>query len=264
MYTRVRLFAGAAFLAAATLAGSAASAATANLSMQSFAPRDLSGARGTLDGFLQAHQVSNRRAETFEEFDAWNGARGTANPANTKVGSFRATGDAGNGRSVVGSGRDLQVRGDNVMPWGRYNTDALPDGLVGGKWLDSNDNTGMEWTISGLGAFNFVGFFLNDVADVGGVFSIQVAGEGFTRSFADLAGAAGRLPNGGLHLVLIELSEAVEELTISMGHNRTNDGFGIDGAMLARVAPVPLPPAAALLAGGLALIAGFRRRPRPV
>jgi hypothetical protein len=55
------------------------------------------------------------------------------------------------------------------------------------------------------------------------------------------------------------LSEAVSRLTIELMHDRTNDGFGIDGAAVG-VAPVPLPPAALLLLTGIAGIAGLRRR----
>ena len=46
-------------------------------------------------------------------------------------------------------------------------------------------------------------------------------------------------------------------------HNRSNDGFGIDGVTVGHLAPVPLPPAAALLLGGIAGARGPRRRRRP-
>ncbi len=149
----------------------------------------------------------------------------------------------------------LQVRDDNAMIWGRYNANALPPGLVGGNWLDSNDNTGMEWKIGGLGTFNALAFFVIDAADVGGKFSIKVGDQ----VFSDLAGGK-RLANGNIHFVRILLDAAVSDLTVQLMHDRTNDGFGIDGAMIARVAPVPLPGAAGLLLGGMALLAGLRRR----
>jgi hypothetical protein len=47
-----------------------------------------------------------------------------------------------------------------------------------------------------------------------------------------------------------------------MFHDRTNDGFGIDGAAAMRIAPEPVPPAAALLVSGLAAFGLFRRRRR--
>ncbi len=158
----------------------------------------------------------------------------------------------GTGNSVVNGGPATEVRSDNTMRWGRYNTD-----LLGGNWLDSNDNKGMKWEISGLGSFNTVAFFVLDAADVGGKFSIKV---GDTR-FTDLAGGK-RLANGNIQFVRIALDAAVDRLTLVLRHDRTNDGFGIDGAMIANLAPVPLPPAALLLIGGLAALGGLRYRRR--
>jgi hypothetical protein len=157
---------------------------------------------------------------------------------------------------VVGDAGKLQVRNDPTMPWGRYGTDAnVP---LGGNWLDSNDNRGMRWDIGGMGEFNAVGFFLLDAADVGGKFSLKVG----DTLFSDIAGAGGKLQNGNIHFVKILLSEAVSSLRIELMHDRTNDGFGIDGVTVANVAPVPLPPAAALLLPGLLALGALRRRAR--
>jgi hypothetical protein len=60
--------------------------------------------------------------------------------------------------------------------------------------------------------------------------------------------------------VTITLEKAVESLSIKMGHNRANDGFGIDAAMVGQMAPAPIPPAAALLFTGVAALAGLRWR----
>jgi hypothetical protein len=144
------------------------------------------------------------------------------------------------------------------MPFGRYNStnsDLLPDGLVSGNWLDSNDMIGMEWKIEGVGLFNALAFFVIDAADVGARFSMHIGDS----SFLDLAGGA-RLANGSIYLVIAQLSETVDSLTVEFLNDRTNDGFGIDGAMIANIAPIPLPPAAALLFAGLAALAGLRRR----
>ena len=104
-----------------------------------------------------------------------------------------------------------------------------------------------EWQIGGVGKFNALSFFVLDAADVGGKFSIKVG----DTLYSDLAGAGGRLKNGNIHFVRILLDEAVENLTVELMHDRSNDGFGIDGVTVAQVAPVPLPPAAALLLPGL-------------
>ena len=260
MAARARLFAGGVVVAGALAAASAAGAVSVSLaSFDAFSRADLAGAQGAAAAFLATRSL--KHVETFENLPAWNASAGTAgaaNPAGTASGSFAATGAAGSGSSVVGSGNALQVRGDNDMRWGRFNTDAVtPGGVLGGKWLDSNDNTGMTWTISGIGRFNALGFFVTDVSDQGGRFSIAAGGT----VFSDLAGSAGRLASGNMHFVSLLFDEMVDEFTLTLGHDMANDGFGIDGAMVA-VAPVPLPPAAGLLLGGIALLGalGWRRR----
>ena len=80
--------------------------------------------------------------------------------------------------------RKLQVRDDNHMRWGRYNTRRRRRPARRGNWLDSNDNRGIKWRIKGVGQFNAIGFFVTDVADVGGKFSIKV-GETLYRDLAD-------------------------------------------------------------------------------
>jgi hypothetical protein len=196
-----------------------------------------------------------RGRESFQGYAAWNGRSGTSDPQNTKVGSFSAFGAGGSGHSVVGDGSKLQVRDDPIMPWGRYGTSA--GAALGGNWLDSNDNYGMRWKIGGIGSFNSLAFFVLDAADVGGKFSIKVGG----KLFSDIAGADSRLKNGNIHLVRIMLSEAVDRLTVELMHDRPNDGFGVDGATVG-LAPVPLPPAALLLATGLAGLVALGRRRR--
>jgi hypothetical protein len=252
----VRLYFCVALLVAATTVASAAGAVTARLEVDRFARADLAGAQAARADFLARHTVGNLRAEGFEGYRPWGAGGGTQDPGATRVGSFAALGHAGSGRSVVGDGRRLQVRSDNTMRWGRYDADAAPSGLAG-NWLDSNDNTGMEWRLSGLGKLNVLAFFVIDAADVGGRFSIRVG----DTLFSDLAGGR-RLANGNIHFVRIFLDHAVDDLTVRLMHDRTNDGFGIDGVLAGRIAPVPLPPAAALMLPALALLAGARRRGR--
>jgi hypothetical protein len=250
MVTRVKLCLGTA-IAAAFLSATAAGAATVDLGYERFGRSDLSAARDAMSGFLGSHTVRKLHQETFEGYKAWNGRSGTTDPKNSKVGSFDAFGAAGSGDSVVGKGSRLQVRNDSTMKWGRYSTDAT----LGGNWLDSNDNRGMKWKIDGVGKFNAVSFFVLDAADVGGKFSIKVG----KTLYSDIAGGA-KLANGNIHFVHVLLSEAVDHLTVRLLHDRTNDGFGIDGATVARVGPVPLPPAAALMLPGLLALFGLRRR----
>jgi hypothetical protein len=259
---------GAALASAALIVGSAAGAATATTKVVTFTDKtQLTGAQQALSDYLSGKVITNRHVETFESFGAWTkpGDPGTSNPQSTNVGNFTGLGTKGSGNATIKGGTAAEVRGDDSMAWGRYNTarsDLLPEGLIGGNWLDSNDMTGLSWSIGGLGKFNTLAFFLIDAEDVGGQFSLKVGDQSFT----DLASAGGKkLLDGNLMLVLVELSEAVESLTVELlmhdkFGNHINDGFGIDGAILANIAPVPLPPAAALLFVGIAALAGVRRR----
>jgi hypothetical protein len=251
MFSGVRLCLGAALAAAALTISSASFAATVNLSIDRFERTQLGAAQAAMAGYQAGHKL--KAVETFEEYQAWNGTTGTANPQHTKVGSFTSFGAAGSGHSVISDAARLQVRDDDSMPWGRYSADN--GGLLGGHWLDSNDNLGARWEIGGVGKFDSLAFFLLDAADVGGKFSLKVG----DTLFSDLAGASGRLKNGNIHFVRIMLSEAVNNLTLELMHDRTNDGFGVDGAAVG-VTPIPLPPAALLLLTGIAGIAGLRRR----
>ena len=232
--------------------GSRASAAT--LQVDNYARSQFGAAQSAMNDFLASNRI--RAVETFEGSSAWNGTRGTSDPQNTNVGSFATLGGHGTGGAAVNGGRALEVRGDNTMPWGRYDTDTLSSPL-GGNWLDTNDTYGMKWEVGNLGKFDTLAFFLTDVADVGATFSIKVGDE----LFSDIAGSSGRLANGNIHLIRIALDRAVENLTVELIHDRLNDGFGIDGATVVEIAPVPVPPAAALLVTGLAAFAGLRRRP---
>jgi hypothetical protein len=246
--------------AACALLLSAGMGFAATLDVTHFARSDYAAAKAALDAFQAGtdgsigagQRLEATRTEDFEGFQAWNGTSGAANPT-TQVGRFSSLGGVGTGGSAVNGGTGLQVRHDNPWVWGRFNTAG-----VDGKWLDSNDTLGMRWEVSGLGKFNALAFLLTDVADVGAVFSIKV-GETL---FSSVVGAGGRTENGSVQLVRILLPETVSSLVVELRNDRLNDGFGIDGATIAHVAPVPVPPAALLLlSGGLAL-AGLKARRR--
>lgn len=243
---------------AVTLTTSGASAAT--LQVTSFGAGDYAGAQAALaafrsgtDGWGGANkQVNAVRTENFENMKAWDGSSGDANPT-TAVGAFTSLGGRGSGASSIAGGAALQVRSDDPWVWGRHNASG-----VDGKWLDSNDTLGMRWDVGGLTQFNSVAFLLTDVADVGGKFSIKVG----DTLFSNLLGASGRLANGSIQLVRILLPASVSGLRVELFNDRLNDGFGIDGATVASVAPVPLPPAILLLASGGAALFGVSRRRR--
>ena len=244
-------------LAAALAAGLGSGAQAATVNLTSFNRADLAAARQAGKDLLAGQKVSNLHVETFEGKPAWNGSSGTTNPQNTKVGSFTSITDLGHGagHSVINGGAGLEVRGDNDMAWGRYNADELAPG-IGGEWLDSNDTQGMRWDIAGLGKFNTLSFFLIDAADVGAQFSIKVG----DTLFSQILGAGGRTLDGNIQLVTILLDSTVDSLSVALFNDRLNDGFGVDGVMVAHVAPVPVPPAAALLVSGILAFGAFRRR----
>ena len=250
MLSRVKLCLGAAATAVVLTISTAASAVTVDLSVDRFQREELGANAGAVSSFLNG--VSIKGQETFESHKAWDGHSGSTNPQQTKVGSFSSFGAKGSGQSVIGDTSKLQVRADDTMPWGRYSTSGA---ALGGHWLDSNDNLGMKWEVSGLGKFNTLAFFVLDAADVGGKFSIKVG----DTLYSNLAGAEGTLRNGNVQLVKILLSQAVTNLTVELMHDRTNDGFGIDGAAVG-LAPIPLPPAALLLGSGLVGLVALRRR----
>jgi hypothetical protein len=235
--------------------GSTASAAT--LDFTYFDRSESAAAQSALDAFQSGaglgpnEKMTSVKTETFEGHQAWNGVTGHSGPVDTNVGSFSSLGGYGTGNSAVNGGTSLQMRSDNPWVWGRYDTSG-----VDGNWLDSNDTKGMRWNVSGAGAFNALAFLLTDVADVGAVFSIKVG----DTLFSDVVGASGKTGNGSIQFVRILLPEAVDHLTVELRNNRLNDGFGVDGATIARIAPVPVPPAALLLVSGAAALFGLRRR----
>ena len=89
--------------------------------MTSFDRPQLAGAQQAREDFLASHTLKSLNVETFEGKKAWDGTSGTTNPQNTSVGSFTSLGGIGAGHAEINGGTGLELRGDNEMPWGRYN-----------------------------------------------------------------------------------------------------------------------------------------------
>ena len=85
MVSRVRLSLGGLLLAAAAVAGVAASAATVSLEVERFGRRQLAAAQDARDAFLATPGIGDVRTEGFEGFRAWNGHRGKTDPQRTGV-----------------------------------------------------------------------------------------------------------------------------------------------------------------------------------
>jgi hypothetical protein len=193
-----------------------------------------------------------------EDFEAFMSGEITGG-LTTAVGVFDTLGGTGSGNTVSGTagntGTGVFLRDRRTS--GRSNTTA---GQKSDTFLDSNDTYGLSWTIAGLGMFDHVFFTLSDVADTGATFAILADG-------VQLGPSLSKKNNGAIDMVMLSFGTAVDKLTLQLRNSRLNDGFSIDdaGIGLTRLAaqtpaPVPIPPAAALLVGGIAALALFRRR----
>ena len=171
----------------------------------------------------------------------------------TAVGIFDTLGGKGTGGSVIGTGTDLTVRTKGKNHFGRTNT--TPGGQF---YLDSNDTFGMAWAVGleGAATFNSIAFSLSDGADQGAQLEITAMGQ-VLDTFVNF-------PNASVKFVVISFEQMIDDALIRLSNLegtglRTNDGFGIDDATVASVAPIPVPAAGLLLLGALGGL-GLRAR----
>lgn len=161
----------------------------------------------------------------------------------TNLGSFSGSGGPGSGAAACGDRTTVQVKDDGTpFPYGRFN----PNGR---SWIDSNDLPRVVWNLSSPVAVTGLSFALTDAHDqADSHFEMSVGGATFS--------IPTREANGALHWISILFNTPAKTAKITFD-TRLNDGYGIADV---KVAPVPLPPALALIASGLAAIAALRRR----
>lgn len=227
---------------AAILVGVApASAATYNT--LSFDRKDIAGARAAHDAVLGGFSLV--ALETFEGLT-------NADLGTTAVGAFSSSGASGSGESARGGGNTLDIR--SGASHGRRNLTAAPGAS---QWLDSNDRAQVTMALGGAGAFDRVTFFLTDVADQRGAFTMTIPGAGKPVDLG--APGKGAIPNGAITVVSILFDAPVTDATIRFDTAR-NDGFGIDDVALGRrMAAIPAPAALPMLLLGLLGLALLRR-----
>ena len=245
---------------ALALSAAAVQAATVRIETSNHAMSDMDAARAAWESAAGPGAL----VEDFEGFAPWNGVTGAPTSLGTAVGTIRGESSRpGSGDSAVAGGLRPEIRalsdpgahGPNTR-WGRQNATA-----GGSNWLDSNDLERMVWEAGGpdLGRFDALTFLLTDVGDIRSTdFSIMAEAPGMEAARVHIAPQA----NGAINLVRVLFDRAVTRATVTLVSAR-NDGFGIDDLAVSRVAAVPLPPAAALLLGGLAALGAMRRRRRP-
>lgn len=213
----------------------------------------------TFDPNVRDAQINSLYNSTVEDFESYTSGE-LSGPLSTSVGLFSTIGGTGSGGTVTqtsgNTGSDLFLR-DNPV-YGRSNTTT-----GGSNFLDSNDTSGVEWTISGLGMFDRVFFTLSDIADTGADFILS-SGSGTIFSVSE------NRSNGVVDMIMLSFQSAIDELTLTFSHDRTNDGFGIDDAgfglssasMSNPPSAIPLPTSIAFLLAGVAALAGFRHHGR--
>lgn len=174
-----------------------------------------------------------------------------------KVEDFKiaADGNCGGGNSVVpGGGCGVAMRPVEGSNFGRF--DPLAN-----YWIDSQDIDKLEWTVTSPTAFTSLTFALTDAHDQAeSFFHMSFFDNG---SWAHLWEIEDRQANGNLYWLTVDFGKAVTEAKFLFS---TKVGLGYDGYGISSlsIAPVPLPPAALLLLGSGAMLAGLKRRRKTV
>ena len=173
----------------------------------------------------------------------------------TKVGDFTSINPAGSGTTDLNPTGQLHVRDGSGNDGGRFNTT-----LGGFNYLDSNDNSGIFWSIPGSAALrpiDRISFLATDIDDVGAAtFNVSAGGDVLATKFSLASELLGKRPNGELLLFTLLFDSVVSNLTIAMNIDK-GDGFSIDDVT---VGQVPLPAAAWMLLAGLGGLAALGRR----
>jgi hypothetical protein len=163
---------------------------------------------------------------------------------------FVGSGPCGSGKSVINDGCSVVKKdASSPRPFGRFDP-------LGGAWVDSQDRNHIVWTVNQDTAFTSLNFALTDAFDqkrddrYGGksYFSLSVGNATWTIDK--------REKNGTLHWLTVLFDAPVNSASLTF-ETRLNDGWGVSEAS---VAPIPLPPTALLLLGGVGLMAWMRRR----
>jgi hypothetical protein len=156
----------------------------------------------------------------------------------TNIGTFTSSGTCGGGGSVVGDSCSMQVRDEAT-----FGRTSIPH-------LDSNDLHTISWQLpknTGRARIDF-----QDLADrPGSTFTL--------RSGSSYAQIVGRQANGARNSAWLTFAPGDDREVYLMMRNTTVgfDGYAIESAT---IAPIPLPPAAALLVSGVLAMTGLRRR----